>query len=326
MAVNGGNLKAVLRLGCAAFVTALVCSTYYYLTQGDQLYWAYRCFRQAKNISACFRQGDFEFTTDFFGMRLEGNTGNYIDRRIFYFGAYEKPILFLLRDIMNSAFDNQGVFIDVGANTGQHSLFMSRYAKVVHAYEPYEPVVKKFRRMIDINHVRNVVIHPVGLGNARAKLPFYKPPNSNLATGSFVQDFKSKNSYFGELDIQVGDDALEKSGVESVAIMKVDIEGYEKLALQGLQKTLQRFRPFVVFELTTNPHSPMSVKNIMELTSLFPKDYEIVVVSEDGGLITGKYQLIDLSGRVHFDKIEQNDLLAYPVEMKKFIALDGSSR
>jgi len=153
-------------------------------------------------------------------MRYEGNTGNYIDRHILYVGAYEKPLLFLIRDIMKSAFANQGVFIDVGANPGQHSLFMSHYSKEVHAFEPYEPVLKKFRRMVEINSISNIEIHPVGLGSAHAKLPFHKPPDSNLGSGSFVEGFKPDNSYFGELEIQVGDEALNKAGVQSVALIK----------------------------------------------------------------------------------------------------------
>jgi len=323
---NIGILTRVLRLGLAALVSAAICSTYYYFTRRDQLSWVYRCFKQAPNIYSCFSGYNLEFTADLFGMRYEGNTSNYIDRHIFYFGAYEKPLLFLMRDIMKSAFANQGVFIDVGANTGQHSLFMSRYSKEVHAFEPYEPVLKRFRSMVELNNISNIVIYPVGLGNTHAKMPFHKPPDSNLATGSFVEGFKPDNAYFGELEIQLGDEALKKTGVQSVALIKIDIEGYEKLALQGLWKTLQSFRPFVVFELTTNPQSPVSVKNKIELTSLFPDSYDFVVISQDRGLMTGEYQLVNLDARVHFDKLEQHDLLAYPAEKKKYLALGGSSR
>jgi hypothetical protein len=157
-------------------------------------------------------------------------------------------------------------------------------------------------------------------------MPFHKPSDSNLGTGSFVEGFNPDNGYFGELEIQLGDEALREAGVQSVALIKIDIEGYEKLALQGLRKTLQSFRPFVVFELTTNPQSPVSVKNKIELTSLFPDSYDFAVISEDQGLITGEYELVNLDARVHFDKLEQHDLLAYPAEKEKYLALGGSTR
>jgi FkbM family methyltransferase len=320
--LNVGILTRAARLGFAGLVTAAVCFSYYLFTMRGELYWIYRCIKQATHISSCYRgDGAFDFTADLFGMRYEGNTGNYIDERIFFAGAYEKPILFLMRDIMKSAFNNQGVFVDVGANTGQHSLFMSRYSGEVHAFEPYEPVLKRFRRMVEINHIRNTVIHPVGLGESNANVPFYKPPDRNLATGSFVEGFKPGNTYLGQLEIQVGDEVLQKSGVLSVAVVKIDIEGYEKFALRGLRKTLLNSRPFVVFELTTDPQSPVSIKNKTELYGLFPENYEFLVIEDHQGLVTGEYQFADVVDHVHFNKLEQNDVLAYPVEKKKFLAL-----
>jgi len=145
--------------------------------------------------------------------------------------------------------------LDIGANTGQHSLFMSRYAKEIHAFEPWEPVIKRFRRMVEHNHIKNIVIHPFGLGDENSKEPFFRPPDINLGMGSFVEGFQENNSYEGELEIRIGDEALQKAGVMSVSLIKMDIEGYEKPALKGLRRTLQRHRPIVEFELSVDPRA-----------------------------------------------------------------------
>jgi len=168
-----------------------------FLTVGDEFYWLYRCWTQAKHISSCYVDGDFDFSADLFGLSYEGNTSNYIDNQIFFHGAYEKPVLFLLRDVMSNHSSGKGVFLDIGANTGQHSLFMSRYASQIHAFEPYPPVLERFRKLVEKNRLKNIVIHPVGLGNDNSKLPFYRPPDNNLGTGSFVDGFKKDNSYLG---------------------------------------------------------------------------------------------------------------------------------
>jgi FkbM family methyltransferase len=314
----------VIKLSLAAALTGLVVISYNLLFNSEQFYWTYRCWRDAVSISSCYKGGDFDFSVDLFGMRYDGNTGNYIDNRIFYLGAYEKPMLFLLRDIMSAGYANQGVFVDVGANTGQHSLFMSRYASQIHAFEPYEPVLRRFRRLVEINRIKNIVIHPIGLGDKNSKQTFYKPPDSNLATGSFVQGFKDDNSYLGELEIQIGDEALAAARVISVSIIKMDIEGYEKPALRGLRRTLTKNRPFVVFELTTNPASPVSVKSSEELKKLFPDGYQFFVIDESLGLDSGRYRLKEIGEKVEFNKHEQNDILAYPVEKKQILILDSA--
>src|SRR5207302_7920407 len=107
---------------------------------------------------------------------------NSIVHFIFYHGAYEKHILYFLRYVMRMAYANQGTFLDVGANTGLYSLFVSRYVSAVHAFEPWQPVLARFRRMVDLNYIKNIVIHPVGLGDENARKSFYQPPPENLGT------------------------------------------------------------------------------------------------------------------------------------------------
>jgi FkbM family methyltransferase len=216
----------VLKLSGAALLTLSLCFSYTFLFARSRLDGNYRCWRYAVSFVSCFGDKAFDFIADIDGIRYEGNTGNYIDASILYLGAFEKDILYFLRDTMTAAYSGRGVFVDIGANTGQHSLFMSRYATEVHAFEPWEPVLRRFRSMVASNHIKNIIIHPVGLGDQNSKQPFFKPASNNLGTGSFVQEFLPQNSAEGHLEIQIGDEALAKAGVSSVALIKMDIEGY----------------------------------------------------------------------------------------------------
>jgi FkbM family methyltransferase len=173
--------------------------------------------------------------------------------------------------------------------------------------------------MVASNHIKNIIIHPVGLGDQNSKQPFFKPASNNLGTGSFVQEFLPQNSAEGHLEIQIGDEALAKAGVSSVALIKMDIEGYEKLALKGLQKTLRKHRPIVEFELSTDPKSSVSIKSKEELLALFPKDYEFLVFRYDPiHRVSGTYILEPIGDLIHFDLAGQRDIVAYPVEKKKY--------
>lgn len=307
------------RLAFAALLTSIACLSYLYVFEYDRLSWNVKCWKYATSLSACYRGDEFDFAIDLNGVRYEGNTGNFIDRHIFYFGAYEKPVLFFLRDVMKSAYSNQGVFLDVGANTGQHSLFMSRHAREIHAFEPYEPVLRRFRRSIDLNRIKNIVIHPIGIGNENSKKPFFRPPDTNLGTGSFMEGFKSDNTFDGELEIQIGDEALDRAKVTSVALIKMDIEGYEKPALQGLRRTLQLNRPIVVFELSVIPDSPASIKSKSELYALFPTNYNFLMFTDKSDQFTGSYVLEDIGELIRFDKPAQYDVIAYPAERRNQI-------
>jgi len=106
----------------------------------------------------------------------------------------------------------------------------------------------------------------------------------------------------------------------------MDIEGYEKPALRGLERTLRKHRPIVEFELSADPKSPVSVKSHEELLTLFPEDYEFLAFSEHSNPTTGVYVLESIAGLLRFDKFDQHDIVAYPIEKKKFIVRRNAVR
>lgn len=286
----------IVKLGIAASITAAALIAFLFATDPQQLRRTYLCWKQAVSLTSCYRAGPIDFVADIDGVKYAGNTGNFIDNQIFYDGAYEKPNLFLLRDLMRSIFAGQGTFIDIGANTGQHSMMISRYSKAVHAFEPWEPILKRFRQMVERNGIKNIAIHAYGLGDENSKKPFFKPAENNLGTGSFVEGFKRENSLEGELEIEKGDDAFAKEHITSVSVIKMDIEGYEKPALQGLRQTLMKHRPILVFEVSIDPQSPISIKNKQELVGLFPEKYEFLVIGEKSDPVSGAYFLEPIDG------------------------------
>ena len=316
----------ILKLAMTALCSAAVLVVLLAVTDQQQLRSTYLCWKQAVTISSCYNSAPFAFVAKIDGIEYEGNTGNLIDSGIFFRGAWEKPNLFLMRDFMRSIYSGQGTFIDIGANTGQHSLVISRYAKEVHAFEPWEPVLKRFRRMVERNRIKNIAIHAYGLGNDNSKKPFFEPTDHNLGTGSFVDGFLPTNAPAGNLEIQIGDAAFTKERIGSVSVIKMDIEGYEGPALQGLQKTLKQYRPIIVFEITTDPKSPVSIKSTEELLALFPEHYEFLVISERSDDFTGDYFLETIDGLLRFDRREQHDLVAYPSERKNAIPRRGPIR
>jgi len=269
------------------------------------------------------------FTADYYGMEYTGDTKDFLDASIYYLGAWEPDVLFTLKRLMDAHRGDQGVFLDVGANVGTHTLFMSKHAAQIHAIEPFPPVLKRLQQMVQDNGIDNVTPHAVGYSNEAASLPYHVPPDENHAIGSFSSTFDLGQEHTVELPLVVGDTHLATQGIEAIDLIKVDIEGYEKLALHGLQATLKRNRPSVVFELNVDNDEGFHTEE--ELRTAFPADYaffEIAQASVVWPLFGNRQVVCSYTGGQHalvefdmvFDRNGRN-LVATPAEKRSALGL-----
>ncbi len=220
----------------------------------------------------------YDFEIDLFGIKYKGNINNYIDHMIYFYGAYEKQELFLMRDILKT--EKNTVFIDVGANVGQHSIILSQFCDNVYSFEPLKSVRDKFRTTIENNKIKNIKIYDVGLGLKDEILRFYAPKKDsyNLATGSFLIDHEvDGNEFHGELKVQNGDKFISHLKLENINLIKIDVEGYEKFVLMGLENTINAHKPNIFMEFSKSCKETFA--NADEFKSLFPKNYKFYKVT-----------------------------------------------
>jgi FkbM family methyltransferase len=221
----------------------------------------------------------YPFEVDFFdrrtGLRFTGNIGNYIDRMVYFCGAYEKYMLAMLRNYalkLKAQEQRPLTFMDVGGNAGNHSLFMAAIVGQVHAFEPFERVRRQLQENLALNRLANVTVYPFGLSNENKTMPFYAAPDSNLGASSFRPDHKSDSYYLGDMQLRRGDDVVTEAGIGRIDIIKADVEGYEKYVLEGLRETLLRDRPLLVIELS--PSTRETLGSAEAFAALFPSGYE----------------------------------------------------
>jgi len=238
---------------------------------------------------------DYAFVRPFFdnstGLRFSGNISNAIDRQVYFSGVYEKYMLCMLRDYMQALkVQGQGglTFMDVGANVGNHALFMSRFADQVLAFEPFERVRRQMEANLALNAIANVRVFGFALSDANQTLPFYAAHEGNLGASSFASGHNAQSNYLGDMQLRVGDEVLHDEGVGRIDVLKVDVEGFEKQVLQGLSKTLGKSRPLMVVEFTETTRQ--SVGDAALFRSLFPEDYNFYYFSRCCPT-SGKYQL-----------------------------------
>jgi FkbM family methyltransferase len=193
------------------------------------------------------------FEVDFRGCRYAGSGNDVIDMAVHYFGAFEWPVVALLSDLARGLTSESGkpVFYDIGANSGQHSLFVAREVGRIYAFEPFAPVREKFKQRVLANRLGHIEILAVGLGDVDGEAHYYQPLTINRGTGSFLAGTNPENSRRPILlPVARGDRLIEERGLLPPDLIKLDVEGSEKLVLSGLAQTIRRHRPVIVSELS----------------------------------------------------------------------------
>lgn len=192
---------------------------------------------------------NFPFTSNFFNLVYEGNLNSYIDWQIYFFGAYEKRQLRLIEREIN-LHNRKKIVLDIGANSGNHSLFFSNIFKTVHSFEPFPLMYAKLHNNITKNKLNNVVAHSVGLSNQNSALPFIPPQTNNQGTGTL-----EKNRILGEyesisIDVYQGDFYCKLNNIENIDLLKIDVEGHEFQVFEGLEETIKKYTPLIWFEFS----------------------------------------------------------------------------
>lgn len=257
-----------------------------------------------------------QFEVDFYGLRYAGNTNNSTDRLFFMFGGCEKYMLSLLKDYIISQKKNDAVFLDVGAHVGNHALFMSKYVRKVHSFEPNPVVRNSLESNLKLNEINNVIVYPLGLGDVNETIPFYVPKKDHLSCGSFCSDHDKRNEYYTDLDVRIGDDVVREKNIKNIEIVKIDVEGFERKVIEGLARTLDKYRPMVVLEVSGTTRNKFGSKDDFE--SVFPENYSFYQFS---GVSREKdtYNLTKFDYDLHDNHL---DVIAVPKEKQVFL---GSS-
>ncbi|KJS07861.1 MAG: hypothetical protein VR73_07780 [Gammaproteobacteria bacterium BRH_c0] len=277
---------------------------------------------------------DYPFVTDFYGVTYRGNLSNNIDFNIYYYGAFEKSLLHFMGETLQNIAPEGGVFVDVGANVGQHSLYMQRLAKTVIAFEPYEAVRRQLLDQVHANGISHIEVQALGLSNENARLPFYAPTGSNEGIGSFDASTLDKgNRLIGELELVRGDDFFAARSDLTIDLMKIDVEGFEKLALEGLQQTLAKNRPLVICEITYD--TPLSFQSLAQIQAVFPDNYHLLTFDTrkpDGSKARRREARARASGAwkiIPYDKLlhsGQDDIIACPAEWLDKLPMESAGR
>ena len=174
-----------------------------------------------------------------FDMLVDPGERFIIEKAIYCSGSYEKGTIHLLDQCLRKG----DTFLDVGANIGLMSLFASRKVGsegAVYAYEPQKESYEVLARNIEINAANNIHAFPIGIGSSKMKAPLFRSTKIGRGADSFIRESPDSPKWEESVDILPLDTIVRDQKIESVRMVKIDVEGWEFEVLRGAETLLSK--------------------------------------------------------------------------------------
>lgn len=154
---------------------------------------------------------------------------------------FEKDILDTV--VKNHSFPKKGLFLDIGSNIGNHTLYLFQNNLIQSAYcfEPIQDTFQILEKNISINNLQNKVkLFNVGVGESHgtAQIASYSQENTGMSQLKISND--------GNIPIIAIDDI--KFDYD-ISFVKIDVEGFELNVINGMLGTIKKYKPTLFIEI-----------------------------------------------------------------------------
>jgi FkbM family methyltransferase len=175
---------------------------------------------------------------------IYNNSDIWIGRSIDKYGEFSESEVQVFQDILKPGH----VVFDIGANIGCHSVAFSRLvgpSGVVFSYEPERNNFTTLAGNIAINNLRNVHVFQKAVGSTSGLIAVPEidvDKTVNFGGLSLIHDYSVSSHYPVPLI------TLDEYNYIRCDLIKIDVEGMEKLVLQGSQETIKKNKPILYLE------------------------------------------------------------------------------
>lgn len=235
-----------------------------------------------------------------------------IGREIFLTKQYEPHVTRMLRSLLRSG----DTFVDIGANLGYFTLLAARLVGdrgAVIAFEPNPENCRLLRRSLAQNGIRNVHLHEKAVAESAQRLSFSTSSLHSNARILRPEELHGHEEWYDQVEAIALDDILGDL-VAEIALIKIDIEGAEPRAWQGMQALLQRHRPIILTEYSPDLIRATSACEPRSYLEQLWQAHHIAIIKRSGKTqeVTSVDDIVRAQAAAAATGVHHLDLVAYP--------------
>jgi FkbM family methyltransferase len=216
-------------------------------------------------------------------LKIKLSLRDWIQQQIYFFDYYdERGIRFI-----QSHLKPGDTFVDVGANIGAYALVAAKLVGNDGQVIAFEPVTQVRNRLIEngsLNQLYQLKVESLALFDKNTELALHISSKENFGMSSMHAHDEDSGSTEIVQTARL-DDYVEDQFINKIDLIKMDIEGAELFALNGMKSTLMRLKPLVLIEICTEVLEGTDLRTD-EIYAFFEDlDYSPYCINEDGNVV-----------------------------------------
>lgn len=238
------------------------------------LFWGYR-FRPASQIVRLRN-----------GQMMHVDPSDYLQCLIYYFGVFEPHCLAIVKKLLRTG----DTFVDIGGNIGLYTIYGSQIVGLAGKVLTFEPIPShcvRIRENLALNNITNFIVFETALGDKTGIVDLEIPEGGNQGCFSVSNNAEPIKSGENKTRAKISrfDDVIRDNDPSKISLIKIDIEGAEFMALQGMQEMFSKFCPSVIIELNQIALNRLGSNSFAVISWFQDKGYRGWTIS-----ITGRLQ------------------------------------
>ena len=237
------------------------------------------------------------------GIYLGLNPVGFIDWCLMARGGFEPVVKRIIQEVLKEG----GTMLDIGANIGVFSLAAAQLKDVqVIAFEPSPRELQRLHRNVALNPTLPIVVMPYACGMTVGNEQMFLASGDNTGANSMAQKPDSESYETITIRTVVPGRFLHEDTLKKVRLVKIDVEGYEQVVLEGLTESMEHLKQ-AMFIIEMNPPCLERAGSSVEWIYGFFRQYGLV------GVLGMDTQQTDEDGKYdevffHTELYDQTDL------------------
>jgi FkbM family methyltransferase len=179
-----------------------------------------------------------------------------------------------MQDIFKKYVNKDSVVIECGCHIGVHTIPLASLCKTFYGFEPMPDTYDVLNQNIKLNNINNAIIYKKGVADKEGGTQYSWIPENNPGGSGLNNNPMGKPNWIKSTNqnIEVELTTIDSLQLDKLDFIKIDVEGYETLVIDGAINTIKKCRPVIIMEVWKNHNGEFDInytktifKNILDL-------------------------------------------------------------